>query len=419
MKKTYVVSIQPDVDGPIFGRVMDPLDFQKSQDMAHDHINRVVKNLLMSGAAAAQVDGFDATRTAALGVSIAPGDVVDPNGVSYELDAAAVVNMNAADQAHARIDLIYATLAIDVPSNSEFKPFRQLHTLGELEAGASPYSGVSQFNEPTELHTSATIAVRAGVPGVNPAAPAAGAGEVSLWQVHVAANQAVLADNDLIDVRSFLTSLYTITQYKGMLDAATSAATPNTLMKRDVNGDVQTRDFKPTRQILFSDSSIQLSAFVRESFISMLDENTPVGFHSGVDNVYSTVKRVAAASVPDSGTGDPSVSVAPEFDCYVDPADFVNVLFRLEAYALHTATQPPGDAANTSNSYLQLWNATDGAELAALSFTWLNVAGSQRSSTFSITGAGYKRLVLRAKHTTSANALFDLWRVRLIINPSF
>src|SRR6266481_5203949 len=107
-KKVFVVNVQPDPDGPTFGRVLDPNQMQLSQDFAHEHIEQITRDLLVAGANAAQVAGFLATLTAGLGVSIAAGAVVDENGHSYGLDDASVKVLAAADAVHPRIDLIYA-----------------------------------------------------------------------------------------------------------------------------------------------------------------------------------------------------------------------------------------------------------------------------------------------------------------------
>src|SRR5260370_997184 len=48
------------------------------------------------------------------------------------------------------------------------------------------------------------------MPNANPAAPVAGAGEVPLWQVHVAAGQIAFGGGDLIDVRVLMKSLYQV-----------------------------------------------------------------------------------------------------------------------------------------------------------------------------------------------------------------
>ena len=207
MKKSFILGIQPEPGGAIFGRVDDPVQIQKAQDFAHDHTIRITKNFLVAGANASQVSGFLATLTGGLKVSIGAGNAVDVNGVHYQLDDAFEVTLDAADPAQARIDLIYATLEEDVAASSELVLFRQLRTLEQLESGTDPFVP-TQFTQPTELHSRASIAVRKGVPAGSPAAPVAGAGEAPLWQVHVAANQANLAGGDLTSVRVLINSLY-------------------------------------------------------------------------------------------------------------------------------------------------------------------------------------------------------------------
>jgi hypothetical protein len=141
MNKAYVLGVQPDPDGPVFGRVDDPVAIQKAQDYGHDHVNDITKRLLMRGASAPLVDGLVATATGGLTVSIAAGTIVDTNGVHYELiDAPSAQNLAAADPAHPRIDLIYATLVIDEPAATEFVLFRQLRTQAELHENSDPFA---------------------------------------------------------------------------------------------------------------------------------------------------------------------------------------------------------------------------------------------------------------------------------------
>ena len=170
MKKVNVVGLQPDPEGPQFGRVFKSSEWMKSQEFEHDHIKRVVKNMLVAGAGAAQVAGFAATLPGALGVEIAVGDVVDANGNCYEMDEVATVTLGAADPAQPRIDLIYAMLSIDAPAESRYVPFKRLLSSAEVEAGIS--YPPEQFFVATELHTVATINVRAGTPSGAPVAPA-------------------------------------------------------------------------------------------------------------------------------------------------------------------------------------------------------------------------------------------------------
>ena len=213
MKKVFIATVQPDVDGPVFGRNLDPLDFMKAQDFGHKHVEQITKDLLVAGAAGAQVAGFAATLTAGLAVSIAKGDAVDENGVCYETDQVddgpTVVAMAAAHVSLPRIDLIVATLSIDTPVLTEFESYRRLRTQAEQEAKLDPYLP-TQFEVPTELHTRAVISVKTGVPNAVPAAPVAGAGEVPLWRVHVAAGQTNLGGGDLTDVRPLMKSLYQV-----------------------------------------------------------------------------------------------------------------------------------------------------------------------------------------------------------------
>lgn len=283
MKKVIVVSVQPDPLGPAFGRVMDPNDFMKSQDFAHDHITQVVKNLLVAGAATAKVAGFAATLTGGLNVSVATGSVVDASGVTYETQSTpTAVALNAANPALPRIDLIFATLEIDTQALSEFRPFRRLRTQAELEAG-TPEFPPAQFNQPTELHTRVTISVKTGVPNANPVAPAAGANEVPLWTVNVAAAQANLVVGNLTDVRVQMKSLH-----QALLDVSTLQAQMAAITEtvQDVVGVFIVEG--PGLDVVYNDNANSFQVSLEPALKALLDGAT------NLNTASTLVKRDAA-----------------------------------------------------------------------------------------------------------------------------
>lgn len=512
--------------GYTLGRVVKATEMMSIQDYAHDHIEKVVRDLLMAGGANALTAGFDYTLTSGLGLSIGEGHAIDLAGHSFNTYPAGQPSLVASPQAHPslpRIDLVYATLVTDQDTDDAPTPYRRLLSESELAAGQSPYP-IEDDTVSTTRQNVAVVAVRQGTANASPVAPAAGANEVPLFQVHVGAGQASLSAGNITDVRNRMRSLLQawaqvdanttalsapvlnetiqdmiaafVQQGTGMiltyndagniltfaldsefvqdmiaaflqvagstglslsyndvanlltlagvaatgsvmgmmpaadkakLDAATANNTASTLAMRDSSGNVRHNEARVDSGVRYmADNSSRRSAFVREDFYPLIEVNSPVGFHGAAVGVYEEVKRVAAASAPNSSVSPAvvSVNVAPTFDCYIDPADCANVNFKFEAYALHTATQPPVNAANVWGSDLQLWNATDGVQLAVLSWNWLEVAidanNSKRSTLFTITGSGYKRLVVRARNNTdNGNALFEIWRARLVINPSF
>jgi hypothetical protein len=209
-KKSLIQQIQPVALGPVYGRVSNPVDFMNSQIYAHKHIEGVVRDALMADAANALVAGFNYTLPGGLNVSIAAGQAIAPNGLSHDtlpLGEARVIALNAAHPALPRIDLIYALLETDADAGIEFRPYVRLRTQIELEAGVPPYSP-SQFNQPTEQHTRATIYVRAGEPNAAPVAPVANANEVPLYTVRVDAAAIALAANKVTDARNKIRSLF-------------------------------------------------------------------------------------------------------------------------------------------------------------------------------------------------------------------
>ncbi len=211
-KKVLIQQQQPNPpNGPYFGRVSDPVEFMNMQAFAHEHTEGIVQDFLMPGAVGPLVgSGFDHALPGALGVSVAAGRAVKTDGKSYDtlpLGQAAVVILAAADPALPRVDLVYALLETDAAAAPVFKPFVQLRTQAQLEAGVVAYPP-SQLSVPPEQYNRATIQVRTGAPNANPVAPAAGANEVPLYAVRVNAGAVVLNAGNVTDVRSRARSLF-------------------------------------------------------------------------------------------------------------------------------------------------------------------------------------------------------------------
>lgn len=208
-KKVNIQEIQPTPNGPVYGRVAETAQFQNSQRYAHSHIERVVKDLLMAGAASTVVAGFDYALSGNLKVNLGAGQAITPAGLSHDtlpLGTSHEVTLAAAHPALPRIDLIYALLETDAPAEVELRPYVRLRTQEELSARVPPYAP-EQFNQPTESHTRAVILVRTGPPNDDPVAPAIGAGEVALFTVRIDASATFLTDDKVIDVRTKARSL--------------------------------------------------------------------------------------------------------------------------------------------------------------------------------------------------------------------
>lgn len=426
MRKVLVrVYDNPD-DGREYGRVFKSSDLVKVQDYVRDHLRDIILNHLVRGTASALVSGYAYALNGALRLSITPGHVVDQAGEHYDtypVDENTIVEMPAAHVANPRIDLVVAVLAVDQDADYQVLPHRKLLTPLEIEAGVDPGDPVP-FNVPTERRNTATVVVRQGVAAADPVAPAAGANEVPLYRVRVEASAVALTADKVTDVRPLARSLAQalalidqVVPYEAMLDAATALDVINTLVKRDGSGNTRLNEARVDAGVRYMpDNSFRRSAFVREDFYNLIDTQVPATNVSAVIDVYETVKRQAVGSQADPAYVPPvaSVQVAPEYDCYVDPADFVNVPLKFEVYALFTDNFGAGD--------IQLWNATDNAEMAVATFGWLDLTANHRSSLFSITGTGVKRLVIRARSKAGAGnniGTIKIWRARLVINPSF
>jgi hypothetical protein len=204
MKKVQVQQIQPDPPGgPTFGQVSNPADFMKSQIFAHQHTEAMARDFVIGVCSTRAVAGFDISLLGGMQVRIlAPGQVVDDDGKSYELIGAASVDntLDPSDATLRRIDLIVAVLEADVDAAAELRPFVRLRTQAELDASISPYPP-QQFNQPTEQHTRATISVKVGTPAANPVAPEASPDEESLYSIEIPANSSQIVASNVTDLR--------------------------------------------------------------------------------------------------------------------------------------------------------------------------------------------------------------------------
>lgn len=458
-KKIYVLGYQPDPAGPAFSRVRKATDFQKSQDYAHAHINQVTKDLLMAGATGAQVSGFQATLTSGRSISIAHGNVYDQVGLEYDSpDDASIVTMAAADTALARIDTVFATLEIDALALNEFRPFRQLLTPAQVAAGVMPQT--NQYNQPTEIQTRATVAVRTGTPSANPTAPAVNANEVALYRVRVAAGQTTLASVDVTDVRPLTRSLQqafasidtinanlaetiddrvaalvragnntgilivyddaanTLTfsgipasasvpgtmsaADKTKLDAATASNTPSTLMLRDANGDFSARDHTVARRINYSDGTVRYSAGRVEEQIVLMEGET--GFATRMGG-YESLSTMAIVTRGTSGI---------PYYVNLQVEDFLNLPLCWEIVAAKTLGGNGGRVA--------LANVTNGVLISSANTT-NNVAGAvlARSPVFYLIGSGRKRFQVAAgqEFNDGTSNEVRVYAARIIINPQY
>jgi hypothetical protein len=205
------VLIQQHTDAGLnFGKLPSAEEFMNIQRFAHKHIEGIVRDAIMKGSATAVVVGFDYTLPGSLEVSVGAGQAISVAGLSHETLPAgdpSLVELAAAHATLPRIDLIYARLDTDVQTDTEFRPFRRLRTPAELELGVNPYPP-SGYNLPTKEDTQAVVLVRQGTPNAVPVAPAAGAGEVALYQVRVNATATVLTPDKVTDVRPLFRSLY-------------------------------------------------------------------------------------------------------------------------------------------------------------------------------------------------------------------
>lgn len=465
-RRRLIQTYQPDPAGPQYGRVVGPGDLMDIQEFAKRRLDLVLRDLVMRTAAVAQVEGFAHSLPGGLTFRVAPGHATDVLGRSFEtypLDENTDVQIGAAPPANSRIDLVYASLVANQDAEPLLLPHRRLRSQLEYEQNAPEYDP-DNFNVNTERRNTAVLGVRAGEVSANPAAPAVGANEVPLYHVRMDAGDVAIAPGKVTDVRNRMRSLYQLMQNvvaletsltpdnfreavqdallaffpdaapfdwtvddagnrvaldittatallkglmsaadKGAFDTRTSAATPSTIMTRDASGDTAARDFKPTRQILFPDSSVKTHALRTEQAIDLF----ALGAFFGT-NVGPYPGTVAVVTGPD----------ALPFFVNLKAEDFANVPLVFEAVLQY-------DNTNNSNGTLQaqLYNQTDAAILATVATIWpaAAVVGDAvvvRSTAFTLSGSGRKRVVVRLGGQV-AGVLARIWRARIIAYPAY
>ena len=207
MSKKRVVEII-DQAGNSFGQINNPVDFLKAQDFSHAHVEQVTQDFLINPDTP-EIAGCDYAPTSGLGMQIFSGRIYR-YGTQYDV-AEQIITLNPAHAIYARIDLIIATLADDVPASTEFLAFQQIRTDQEFINSQPPYPP-TQFQRFAERHNVGPVSVKTGIPAANPLAPALAADEVVLYMVLVPANATVLDISNITDLRRKVSNISGITQ---------------------------------------------------------------------------------------------------------------------------------------------------------------------------------------------------------------
>lgn len=209
-KSVNIQTLQPVVNGPIYGQKARTQDFKNVQIFAHKHIENVTQDFIGDEKS---VTGFNYTlgggNTRQINI-LAPGRAYDADGIQYDFETDTTLTIQAADAVHPRLDIIVAVMEKDVSAASEAIPFARIRTQAELEQNVSPFIP-TQFNNPSQKNNTATVRVITGVATSIPVAPAPGANEVLLYQVSVAANSVSVVDADITDKRPIVKTLRELT----------------------------------------------------------------------------------------------------------------------------------------------------------------------------------------------------------------
>lgn len=208
MRETIIDQIQPDEDGPVYGRVSNPADITKLQTFLHAHAEILARDFIIGSCAIVAVAGFELVFLGGMQVRVlAPGHILTADGKSYELIGAAYVDLtfSAADPDNPRIDTIIATIE-EVDTALELRPFVRLRTQDEYEDGVAAYTP-QQFNEPTERHWRAVVSRKAGTPGEAPEPPTLLSNEIPLFSVPVQKGATAILEGDIKNLRRKISSI--------------------------------------------------------------------------------------------------------------------------------------------------------------------------------------------------------------------
>lgn len=140
-------------------------------------------------------------------------------------------------------------------------------------------------------------------------------------------------------------------------------------------------------------------------------------FNFGTPRVYTVADGVYRALTGDTSTVSTSgLTITPTLgEIWLDPVDYQNVTFTFETI------QAAVGVGGTHSVQVQLWNATDGTEIVFNDTAWNFAPGPlSRSGTFTISGTGKKRLIVRYKIIASGtNPSLAIYRARLVAFPKF
>ncbi len=173
MSKTRIVEMFQQ-NGVNYGQISSPLDLIKSQDFAHQHIEKITQDFLVQ--VDPEVAGCDISLETGLRFQIAAGQIYR-GGVQYESDDQDLT-LDPVPTEFSRIDVVVAVLTPNVPAQTEFLAFQRLRTTQELNSNSPAYPP-TQFQRATERHNVAAITVKTGTPSVSPQAPALEANEIA------------------------------------------------------------------------------------------------------------------------------------------------------------------------------------------------------------------------------------------------
>lgn len=206
MSKQRVVE-RVEQNGIGYGQISRPLDFVKSQEYAHAHVERVTQDFLTQ--AEAEVAGCNILLSTGLNFNVAVGRIYRA-GLQYESEIQNL-SLAPAHEEFERIDLVVAVVTDNAPANTEFLAFQRLRTEQELNSNAAAYPP-TQFQRATERHNVAAITVKTGDPSESglPQAPATAANEVPLYEIRVSVNAANLQLSNVADVRRTTSNLRTV-----------------------------------------------------------------------------------------------------------------------------------------------------------------------------------------------------------------
>ncbi len=228
MSRKKIVEIVENA-GINYGQINHPNDIVLAQQYAHQHTENLTGDFLQSANVEVAECGFGFQ---AMNFSVGDGRIYK-DGKQYDVSFTNT-QLAAANGTYPRVDLVFAAIADDVPTNTQFIQFQRLRTAAEIAADTQ--YPPTQFQRASERQNLAVVGIKTGTPAANPSSPSVAPNEVALCSIRVPAGGTIIEAGWLLDLRNRVNNLSVLNQKTDVLQQQMIAALNYENQPRDFTG---------------------------------------------------------------------------------------------------------------------------------------------------------------------------------------